>query len=76
MVGGGAGRGLGSGENQVCVISGEVCDPFAIRFLVYDCFSRTSVPSVALHVVEFTFSGGFESLPLRHYLCNIALASR
>jgi len=26
------------------------------------------MPSVALHVVEFTFQGGFESLPLRHYL--------
>jgi hypothetical protein len=23
------------------------------------------MPSVALHVVEFTFLGGFESLPLR-----------
>ena len=38
---------------------------FAIRFLLYDCFPTTFVPSVALHVVEFTFSGGFESLPLR-----------
>jgi hypothetical protein len=37
----------------------------AIRFTVYQCFSCTFVPSVALHVVEFTFLGGFESLPLR-----------
>jgi hypothetical protein len=26
------------------------------------------MPSVALHVVEFTFVGGFESLPLRQIL--------
>jgi len=26
------------------------------------------VPSVALHFVEFTFLGGFESLPLRQIL--------
>jgi hypothetical protein len=32
--------------------------------LVYQGFSCTFVPSVALHVVEFTFLGGFESLPL------------
>jgi hypothetical protein len=39
----------------------------AIRLSSYHCFPCTSVPSVALHVVEFTFLGGFESLPLRHY---------
>ena len=36
------------------------CNPFAIRSLVLHCFSWTSVPSVALHVVECTFSRGFE----------------
>jgi hypothetical protein len=41
------------------------CNPFAIRLVAYQCLSCTSVPSVALHVVEFTFLGGFESLPLR-----------
>ena len=28
------------------------------------------MPSVALHVIEFTFSGGFESLPLRQNFPN------
>jgi hypothetical protein len=28
------------------------------------------MPSVALHVVEFTFYGGFESLTLRHLVCG------
>jgi hypothetical protein len=37
----------------------------AIRLTVYQGFSCTFVPSVALHVVEFTFLGGFEFLPLR-----------
>jgi hypothetical protein len=41
------------------------CDPLAIRLVVYQGFSCTFVPSVALHVVEFAFLGGFESLPLR-----------
>jgi hypothetical protein len=39
---------------------------FAIRSSVFHCFSCTLVPSVALHVVEFRFLGGFEFLPLRH----------
>ena len=30
-------------------------DPFAIRQLVYHCFPYTSMPSVALHVVELAF---------------------
>jgi hypothetical protein len=37
----------------------------AIRLSWYHCFLCTSVPSVALHVVEFTFLGGFESHSLR-----------
>jgi len=40
-------------------------NPLAIRLLVYHCLSYVSVPSVDLHVAEFTFLGGFESLPLR-----------
>jgi len=43
-----------------------ICDPFAIRFRVYQCFPTTFVPSVALHVVEFTFSGGFDSFRAHH----------
>lgn len=43
-----------------------VCDPFAICLLSYHCFSRTYMPSVALHVVEFTFSRGFESYLRSH----------
>ena len=42
-----------------------MCDPFAIRLMVYLCFLCTYVPSVCLHVVEFTCASGFESLPLR-----------
>jgi hypothetical protein len=41
--------------------SAEFCDPFAIRLLVSHCLRRTFMPSVVLHVVEFTFSGGFDS---------------
>jgi hypothetical protein len=33
---------------------------------VLQCLNRLKVPSVALYVVELPFSGGFESLPLRH----------
>ena len=40
-------------------------DPFAIRFRLSSHLLCTFMPSVALHVVEFTFLGGFESLPLR-----------
>jgi hypothetical protein len=40
---------------------------FAIRLLVYHCFSLIFAPSVALHVVEFTFSGGFESYLRSHF---------
>ena len=36
----------------------------AILLLVYHCFSWPSVPSVALHVVEFTFIRGFDSFRL------------
>jgi hypothetical protein len=39
---------------------------YAIPLSSYHCFLYTSVPSVALHLAEFTFLGGFESLPLRH----------
>ncbi len=35
-----------------------------------NAFPDLFVPSVALHVVEFTFCGGFESLPLRHYFLS------
>ncbi len=30
-------------------------------FVVLQCFPCTTVPSVLLHVVECTFSGGFDS---------------
>jgi hypothetical protein len=40
---------------------GRVCDLFAIRLLGYHCLPHTSMPSVTLHVVEFTLSCGFES---------------
>jgi hypothetical protein len=44
----------------------DPCDPFAIRLSSYHCFSGTSVPSVALHVVEFTFARGFDSYRAHH----------
>ena len=44
----------------------EICDPPAIRLLVYHCIPYTSMPSVTLHVVEFTFSRGFESYLRSH----------
>src|SRR5437667_3799636 len=36
-----------------CLIGQRISDPFAIHLLLSDCFSCTSLPSVALHVVEF-----------------------
>jgi hypothetical protein len=39
----------------------KVSNPFAIRLSVLHCFSCTSVPPVALQVVECKFSRGFES---------------
>jgi len=38
-----------------CLIGQRISDPFAIHLLLLDCFSCTSVPSVALHVVQCTF---------------------
>jgi hypothetical protein len=44
----------------------EFCDPFAIRLLVSNCVRCTFMPSVVLHVVEFTFSRGFDSFRAHH----------
>jgi hypothetical protein len=55
-------------EKQPRLFHGYDCDPFAIRSSVHHCLLRTFLPSVVLHVVEFTLSSGFESLPLRHSL--------
>lgn len=48
-------------------------DAFAIRFSSCHCFPCTSVPSVALHVVEFTFARGFESYLRSHSFNGLAL---
>ena len=49
------------------------CDPHAIRLSFYHCFPCTSVPSVALHVVEFTFARGFESYLRSHSLSGLGI---
>ena len=45
---------------------------FAIRLSGYECFSYTFVPSLALHVVEFTFSRGFDSFRAHHLFQQLA----
>jgi len=54
-------------DRGVCGLSSEefTCRSPAIT-TVLQCLNRLRVPSVALYVVKPTFSGGFESLPLRH----------
>src|SRR5208282_5190288 len=63
-------RGAEVGSSQ----TSPTCDPFAIRLLVYHCFPHTFMPSVALHVIEFTLSRGFDSHTLPPVFNNLQTA--
>ena len=50
---------------------GGICDPYAIHLLVYGYLRCTFMPSVVLHVVEFTLSCGFDSHTLPPRFSNL-----